>query len=258
MGFMRRLLLYIIPLILLSTNTFAFMNVTYLNTTIILNKSSSAEVIENLFVNISNSSVQQYLLDRQSINLTLTQWISVLHTDLLIQHVFNPNSSISGFTLLPGPIINNYYGQGAHAIITMRYVARNVTTDQNIGPRKFLYTFDSAALNFEHVGSGEALPQNARFNIIIPQGTKLVSIYPEPDYPYPNFLGNYGNATSFSWYEGEPLSAFSFSYLSTESLQQEVTRYFTDLYGSFTQQIYLLLIILVSIFLVYVYVKVFA
>lgn len=254
---MRRLLLYIIPLILLSTNASAFMNVTYLNTTVILNKSGSAEVFENLLVNMSNSSVQQYLLDRQSINLTLTQWRSVLHTDLLIQHIFNPNSSIAGFTLLPGPIINNY-GQGAQAIITMRYVANNITTEQNIGPRKFLYTFDGAALNFEHVGSGEALQQNARFNIIIPRGTKLVSIYPEPDFPYPNFLGNYGNATSFSWYEGEPLSAFSFSYLSTESLQEEVTKYFINLYGNFTQQIYLLLIILVSIFLVYIYVKVFA
>ncbi len=254
---MRKILIYIIPLLLLTANVFAYLNVTYLNTTVILNKSSSAEVVETLLVNMSNSSVGQYLQDRQSINLTLSQWSSALHTSLLIQHIFSPSSGISGFTLLPGPIINRY-GEWAQAIITMRYVANNITSVQNIGPRKFLYTFDSAALNFEHTGSGEALPQDARFNIIIPKDTSLVSIYPEPDYPYPNFVGDYNNATSFSWYEGEPLSAFSFSYLSTESLQQEVTTYFTNVYVNFTQQIYLLVIILTSIFLVYVYVKVFA
>jgi hypothetical protein len=254
---MRKLLLYIIPLCLLSTNVFAYLNVTYLNTTVILSKNTSAEVVETLLVNMSNSSIGQYLQDRQSINLTLSDWSTVLHTNLLIQHIFNPNSSIAGFTFLPGPIINNY-GQGAQALLTMRYVAYNITTVQNIGPRKFVYTFDSAALNFEHTQSGEALPQNARFNIIIPKDTSVVSVYPEPDFPYPNFIGNYNNDTVFSWYEGEPLSEFSFSYLSTQSLQNEVTTYFSNLYENFTQQIYLLIIILASIFAVYVYVKVFA
>lgn len=254
---MRKLLLYLIPLCLLSGNVFAYLNVTSFNTTVILNKSSSAVIVETFLVNMSNSSVGQYLQDRQAINLTLSDWGAVLHTNLLIQHIFNPNSSISGFTFLPGPIINRY-GQGAQAILTMRYVAYNITTVQNIGPRKFVYTFDSGALNFEHTVSGQALPQNSRFNIVIPVDTTLVSVYPEPDYPYPNSVGDYGNATSFSWYEGEPLSEFSFSYLSTESLQQEVTTYFSTLYGNFTQQIYLLIIILASIFLIYVYVKVIA
>ncbi len=254
---MRKLLLYLIPLCLLSTNAFAYLNVTSLNTTVILSKNTSADVVETLLVNMSNSSIGQYLQDRQAINLTLSDWSTVLHTNLLIQHIFNPNSSISGFTFLPGPIIN-HHSKGAQAILTMRYVAYNITTVQNIGPRKFVYTFDSAALNFEHTSSGEALPANARFNIIIPSDTSLVSVYPEPDYPYPNFVGDYNNATTFSWYEGEPLSEFSFSYLSTESLQQEVTTYFANLYANFTQQIYLLVIILASIFSVYVYVKVFA
>ena len=254
---MRKLLFYILPLLLLSTNVFAYLNVTYLNTTVILNKSTSAEVVETLLVNMSNSSVGQYLQDRQSINLKLSDWSTVLHTDLLIQHIFNPNSSISGFTFLPGPIIN-HYGQGAQAILTMRYTAYNITTVQNIGPRKFVYTFNPAAFNFEHTKAGEALPQNARFNIIIPADTRLVTVYPEPDYPYPSFVGNYNNDTLFSWYEGEPLAEFSFSYLATESLQQEVTTYFANLYTNFTQQIYLLVIILASIFSIYVYVKVFA
>lgn len=254
---MRKLLLFIIPICLLSTNVFAYINVTYLNTTVILNKSPTAQVVETLIVNMSNSSINQYLQYRQAINLTLSDWSSALHTDLLIQHIFNPNSSISNFTFLPGPIINRN-SQTAQAILTMRYLAYNVTTSRNIGPRKFVYTFTSSALNFEHTKSGEALPLNARFNIIIPKGTSLVSVYPEPDYPYPNFVGNYNNATLFSWYEGEPLTEFGFSYLVTQSLQDEVTSYFSNMYQNFTQQIYLLSIMLSGILVVYIAVKVFA
>jgi len=253
---MRKLLLYLIPLCLLSTNIFASLNVSSLNTTVILNKSTTAEVVETFLINITNSSVGTYLQDRQAINLTLTDWRNVLHTNLLIEHIINPNSSIADFSFLPGPIITQNGGNG-QAILTMRYIVYNISTVQNVGPRKFDYIFNSAALNFEHTASGESLPQNARFNIIIPKGTELVSIYPEPDYPYPNFVGTYNNVTVFSWYQSEPLSKFTFSYLVTESLQDEVTNYFTSLYANYSQQIYLLIIILVGVLSVFVYVKVF-
>ena len=254
---MRKILLWLIPLCLLSTNVFAYINVAYLNTTVILNKSTTAEVVETLLVNMSNSSAGLYLQDRQSINLTLGDWSYVLHTNLLIQHITSPNGSISDFTFLPGPIIDRN-NRTAQAMLTMRYYASNVTTVKNIGPRKFDYTFNSAALDFEHVASGDALPQNARLNIIIPAGTRVISAYPEPDYPYPSFVGNYGNTTTFSWYQGEPLSEFKFSYLETESLQDEVINYFANLYANYTQQIYLVIIILAGILAVYIYVKVFA
>ena len=85
-----------------------------------------------------------------------------------------------------------------------------------------------------------------------------MSIYPEPDYPYPNFVGNYNNATMFSWYAGEPLSKFTFSYIVTQSLQDEVISYFSGVYATYTQQIYLLAIILAGVLSVYIYAKVFA
>jgi hypothetical protein len=254
-----RLLSILFPAIMLCFlcgNTFAYLNATYLNTTVVLSNSTDARVVETLTINMSNSSVGQYLQDRQAINLTISQWSSVLHTNLLIQHIFNPSSSISGFTLLPGPLLYSN-GKSAQASLTISYLAHNISTVSNIGPRKFEYTLNGTVLNFEHSASGVSLPPNSRFNIIIPKESVLVSVYPAPDFPPPNFLGTYNNVTLYSWYESEPLSKFTFSYLVTESLQGEVVTYFQSIYFSYTQQLYLLIIILVSVMAVYIYVKVF-
>lgn len=242
---------------LLSGNTFAYINATYLNTTVVLNTSTTARVIETVTINMSNSSVPQYLQDRLAINLTLSGWASALHSNLIIQHIFNPSSSIGGFTLLPGPLVYSN-SRTAQASLTISYLAYNISTVTNVGPRKFDYIFNSTALNFQHSASGEALPPNARFNIIIPKGTSLISIYPAPDFPPPNFFGTYSNVTQFSWYEGEPLSKFKFSYLVTESLQDEVVSYFNSVYLGYTQEIYLLVIIFASVMAVYIYVKIFS
>ncbi|MCL4365264.1 hypothetical protein M1590_03000 [Candidatus Marsarchaeota archaeon] len=253
----RNIIFGILALCLMSANVMASMSVTYINTTAVLNRTTSAKIVETVLINISNSSINQYLQDRQAINLTLGGWGRVLHTQSLIQQVFNPNSSISNFTLLPGPIIGNA-GYGGYAKLTMIYTAYNITTIRNVGPRKFDYSFNSQSLNFEHTASGEALPQNTRFNIIIPKGIEVVSVYPEPDYPYPNFGGNYNNVTMFSWYAGEPLSKFTFSYIVMQSLQDEVISYFSGVYATYTQQIYLLAIILAGVLSIYIYSKVFA
>lgn len=254
---MAQLLFSAALVLFLSGISSAYMNVTYLNTTVVLNTSTSARVVETLTINMSNSSVAQYLQDRQALNLTLSEWAAVLHTNLLIQHIVNPDSSISNFTLLPGPLLYSN-SRTAEARLTMSYVAHNITSMMNVGPRRFEYMVDSAALNFQHAPGGESLPQNARFNILIPRGTELVAVYPAPDFPPPSFLGTYNNVTAFSWYEGEPLTKFKFSYLVTQSLQEEVVSYFNSMYKGYTQQIYLLIIILLSVTSVYVYVKVFA
>ena len=52
----------------------AYFNVTYLNTTVILQNDTSAHVIEVITLFMSNSSVPQYLQYRQAINLTLSNW----------------------------------------------------------------------------------------------------------------------------------------------------------------------------------------
>ncbi|MDE1834792.1 MAG: hypothetical protein KGH64_05660, partial [Candidatus Micrarchaeota archaeon] len=147
-------------------NSFAYINATYLNTTVILNATTTAHVIETVTINMSNSSVAQYLQDRQAINLTLSDWASTLHTNLLIQHILSPNSSVGRFTLLPGPLLYSN-SRTAQATLTMSYIDYNITSITNIGPRRFEYIFNGGSLNFEHTAGGQSLPPDARLNIIV-------------------------------------------------------------------------------------------
>ncbi|MDE1823604.1 MAG: hypothetical protein KGI00_02450 [Candidatus Micrarchaeota archaeon] len=242
----------ILALCAMLLNLHASFNVTYLNTTVVLNTSTSAHVVEKLGVYVSNTSVSQYVQDRQAFNLTLNDWQKVLGTTLLTEHIIGPNSSISRFTLLPGPIILGQ-GGGGTAVITFSYDVHNVTTIRNIAPRKFDYTFNDNLFNFEHTAGGQALYPNTRLIMVIPKSAEIVSIYPAPDYPLSNYVGNYSNATVFSWYAGEPLSKFQFSYIVTQSLQSEVVSYFSDIYNAYSWMLYLAMIVLVAAIAAYAY-----
>lgn len=232
----------------------AYMNVTYINTTIILNRNNSAHVIEVFSLYISNSSISQYNTSRQAINLTLSGWQKVLNTNLLVEHVLSPVSSIYAFDFLPGPVQTT--ANGGIAQIVISYNVRNITSEKVIAPRKFLYNFNNTFFNFVHTPYGEALPQNARLNIIVPANAKLASVYPLPDYPYINFVSNSTNSTMFSWYRGEPLAKFTFSYIVTESLGDEVAGYFGRIYGMYSAQLYMAAIIIIVAIGAYLYIKV--
>lgn len=250
----RTLLFGLVFALLLLNNAHAYFNVTYLNTTVAMSANTSAKVIETVEVFVSNSSESQYLQDRGALNLSLSGWQQALGTSLLTQHIFK--SSISNYSLLPGPLID-VNQLGGTAYFTMTYTAYNVTTVANVAPRRFEYTFDDAAFNFEHQASGQVLPSNARLNVIVPKGSEVVSIYPLPDSPAQSFAGNYSNVTTFSWDAGEPLSKFTFSYIVTISLKQEVQSYFSQIYSQYRSLIYLLLIVAFVVAILYIYIKVF-
>lgn len=230
----------------------AYFNVTYLNTTVTLNTTTTAHVVEKLGIYVSNSSIATYETDRQAINLTLSGWQKALGTSQLVEHILPPGTSVQKFTLLPGPIVNQG-NNGGDAAITFSYDALNVTSIQNVAPRKFDYIFNNTVFNFQHTASGQELSQNTRLTIIIPSGAEVVSVYPAPDSPLSNFVGNYTNVTTFSWYSGEPLSKFSFSYILTESLQQEVTNYMGAVYKKYGVAIWVLVFILVVAGVMYAY-----
>jgi hypothetical protein len=240
-------------LAVLSVN--AYFNVTYINTTVILNSNNSAHVVESLNLFISNSSINQYLQDRPAINLSLSDWQTALGTSYLVEHILNPKSSVYAFTFLPGPI--SYSGTDGNAQLTMSYYVNNVTTVQEIAPRKFQYTFNNSVFNFAHAASGATLPQIARLNIITPQNSQIVSINPVPDYPKISFVSNYTGSTTFSWYGGTLLSSFTLSYIITQSPGQEVLNYFSNVYANYTYLIYALIGILVLAVAIYLYIKVF-
>lgn len=233
----------------------AYYNVTYLNTTVILNTNSSAHVFETIGIFVSNSSVSQYVQNRDAVatNSQLSEWQKIIYSTELTQHIVNIHHSTYGFTFLPGPLIKNY--QGGTATLAMSYYVNNVTTISNIAPRKFEYTFNDSVFNFENTGNGEALPAIARLNIIVPNGSQIMNIYPVPDAPTPSYIGTYSNDTVFSWFSGEPLSQFSLSFVTTESLQQEVNTYISSIYRSYSSVIYALIAVLIVALLAYLYLK---
>ncbi len=233
---------------------FASYNVTFLNTTVILNSTnSSAKVVEILSLFISNSSISQYESARGAYNLTLSHWQTLIGSPLITEHILNPHGSIHNFAFLPGPVVPA--SGGGSATMTMSYSVSNVTTVTEIAPRKFEYVFNSTVFNFQHTAGGQELPRGVRLNIIVPDGAHIVSIYPLPDYPQTSVLGTYANATVFSWYTEEPLSSFSFSYTLTESLQAEVLGYFGGLYSRHRSALYAAAVLVIALFVAYIYFK---
>lgn len=230
----------------------ASFNITYTNTTLTLNKNTSAKVLEAFTLSISNSSAEQYILYRNSLGLTLGDWQNILLTTTLRQHISGLGHSTSEFTFLPGPLIKAPTGD--YAILTLSYYVSNVTEVRNIAPRKFEYTFNNSVFNFENTANGQALPANTSLNIIIPQGAQVLSINPLPDYPTAS-TDNYLNRTTFSWFSGDPLSQFSFSFVTTESLQEEVTGFFSKIYNTYAVQLYILLALIIIAIIAFVYIR---
>ncbi len=232
----------------------AYFNVTYLNTTVFLNKNTSAYVVETLTLYVSNSSINQYILDTRAINLTLSDWQNAINTNLLVEHILNPKSNLYDFKFSPGALA--VYGNYGYAQLEMSYYVANVTTVKNIGPRKFEYTFDDNVFNFQHSASGQILPQNAQLNMIVPKGAQIVNVYPPPNLPNKfGILVNYTNVTKLSWYSGEPLSSFNFTFIITESPGQEVFNFFNRIYTQYEYLIYAVVILVIILIISYLYIK---
>ncbi len=226
--------------------------VTNLNTTVTLNTNTSASVTELLTVAVSNTSLNSYETDRIALNLTLSTWQSLIGP-YLVQHIINPKSGVYNFKFLPGPLIKSY--NSGTAYLLMSYSVKNVTDVKQISPRVFEYSFNDSVFNFEHVASGEALPQNTTLNILLPNGALLTSIYPLPDAPTKGISSGYPNVTKFSWFEGEPLSKFTLAFKITETLQQEVTDFFTGVYSALGIFSYMLIGVVILAFIVYAYLR---
>ncbi|MGC8478775.1 MAG: hypothetical protein ACP5NE_02515 [Candidatus Micrarchaeia archaeon] len=226
--------------------------VTNLNTTVLLNPNTSASVKEVLTVYISNESIQQYSTDRIALNLTLSEWQSLIGP-MLTQHIINPKLGVYNFRMLPGAVTRK--GSGGEAYILMSYNVPNVTSVEQTGPRSFRYSFNPNVLNFEHGASGEVLPANTTLNIVIPAGASITSVYPVPDSPASGITNNYMNVTEVSWFYGEPLSKFTLTFVITESLQEEVARAFQGVYAYLGIFSYVIIALVILLFIIYAYVK---
>lgn len=234
-------------------NAYAYYNITYVNTTLILNKNQSAHVIENFYVYVSNSSMNQYTLDRAAGGLNISYWQGVLYTHALREHIVSKDRSIYNFLFLVGPLAKT--DGGGDAVFEMSYYVNNVTSLENIAPRELEYRLNNSIFNFQQTASGQALPADTRLNFMIPSGARALSIYPLPDSPRPDFMGNYTNTTLFSWYSGESLNKLTFAYVIKQTLQEEVLEYFKGVYRVYGSIIYGFGVIVIVLFIIYAYLK---
>jgi hypothetical protein len=218
--------------------------VTHLNTTVILNKSTTAHVNEVLTVYVNNYSIKQYNTDRVALNLSLSQWQSLIGP-MLVQHIINVNSGVQNFKFLPGPISPS--SNGGYAKLYMSYDVENVTTYKRIAPKVINYVFNDKVFNFGNSLNGDYLYPNTTLNIIVPKGVSIVSIYPLPDSPTSGFSSDYKNVTEFSWFDQEPLSKFKFSYDVNENLQYEIGLFINSLYVHFAYVIYIIILLIIVI-----------
>lgn len=226
--------------------------VTHMNVTVNLNENMSAQVAEILTVGISNNSVSQYSTNRVALNLTLSDWQSLIGPSL-VEHIINPGGGIYNFNFLPGPVIKS--GNQSTAYILLSYTVNNVTTVNQTAPRTFVYAFVPKVFNFEHGASGEVLSSNTTLTINLPRGAVIKSIYPLPDYPPSAFTTNYANTTSVSWLFGEPLSKFTLTFVITEGIQAEVTNFFAGVYKALGAFTFVVIAAVILIFILYTYLR---
>ncbi len=234
--------------------TYASYSITHIDTVVTLNTNTSASVKETFVVVLTNTSVSQYGSSREALNLTLSNWQAVIGPEL-VQHIINPKSGVYDFKLFPGPITTNIYGQDQTQLV-ITYNVRNATSVQEIAPRIFTYSFNRSFFNYEDEVSGQVLIQNTNLTMVLPAGSKITSLYPIPDLPTGLASGNFTNVTSVSWIYQEPLSKFTLTYTTQESLQQEVLSFFTQIYNFFGFFVYVIVVAVVLLFILYTYLKV--
>lgn len=249
----RALLMLALLPVLAAQLASASYTVTNLNVTVSLGRNTSAQVTEILTVLISNNSVAQYTTNRVALNLTLSDWQTLIGP-LLVQHIINPRAGIENFKFLPGAVTTKPNGDHV-AYILMGYTVNNVTTVNQTSPRTFVYRFSPTVFNFEHGASGEILNQNTTLTITLPSGAVIKTVYPLPDAPASAFTNNYQNTTTISWFYGEPLSKFALSFVMTEGIQAEVTNFFSTMYHTLGIFTYVLVVGVILAFIVYAYMR---
>ncbi len=244
----------IIAFFALSQLSFASYSVVNLSTQVTLNLNTSASVREIVTVLLTNASINSYITDRSALNLTLSDWQSIIGPTLT-QHIINTKSGVHRFELLPGPVTTTITGRHIAQII-MLYDVYNVTSVVETAPRVFYYTFNNSVFNFQHELSGEVLPPNTALTIMLPAGARITSIFPIPDSPANLVTSNYTNSTALSWFNQEPLSKFTLSFTIRQSLQAEVLQFFSGIYKALGIFTYVIIGVIVLVFIIYTYFKV--
>jgi hypothetical protein len=244
------LLIMVLALVPLLGVANASYNVTNINVAVFLNANTSAHVNETVQVTITNQSIPQYQTSRVALNLTLSQWQTLIGSQL-VEHIINPKGSIYNFVLLPGPAVQD--GPVYRATLVLSYDVSNVTLLNQTSPRVFVYTLRPNVFNFQHAASGEVLSPETTLNITIPSNARIRSVYPVPDFPPYGITNNYANTSSILWFASEPLSKFELVFVVNQSIREEVGAFFSAVYQFLGVYSYVLIAVVIALFVLYVY-----
>jgi hypothetical protein len=109
-------------------------------------------------------------------------------------------------------------------------------------------------LNFAQGASGVVLGQGMRFNIVLPNSTTILSVYPLPDHEQAKQI-NSTASTELSWYASEPLYDFNLAFQVKTSATDEVLQFFASIYSDLGTLIYVIIGGAALLFIVYTYFK---
>jgi hypothetical protein len=228
---MRKLCVFLALALLVPLLGASFYDVS-LSVTMKVNLNGSAHVTEKVMLSLDPGSEDIYNRSIYSRELTIMDWQQITNSQYLRQHIVS-SVAARNLRIVPGDVRPYVYGSRSAATITLDYDIDKIISINQTGPRAFLYTLDSSVLSFQPSPSGEVLPRNNDFTIIIPPDSVVTSISPDPTTPaiQRDYSDQVRGVSNFTWSGTVPLLEFKFAFTREEPMDVEVMNFFQNLEG---------------------------
>jgi len=223
--------------------------------TISVNNDGSARVQEDVTMLVSSTSVDQYKDSLKSTRLTMDDWAKITGSKNLRYHILGEGAQPTNTRLYPKPLQYYEYVNKSLATISVEYdISGQVFTLSEAGPRKTRYGLREDVLSFENAPEGQIIPEDAVLIIHIPMNSyvNLEQTFPPPSKPEgmgTTYEREYAwNATGGAI----PITPFDFEFILEETLDEEVSGFFTEMQQQIVDLLFsnygLLVIVLAGIF----------
>ncbi|NYZ76675.1 hypothetical protein H0N98_05515 [Candidatus Micrarchaeota archaeon] len=201
-----------------------------LSVTMKINTNGSAHVTEKVMLSLDTSSEDLYSRSIYSRELTIMDWQQITNSQYLRQHIIS-SVAARNMRITPEDVRPFAYGSRSGASIKLEYDVDKIVAINQTGPRTLLYALNSSALSFQPSPSGEVLPRNNDFTIIIPPGSVVTSISPDPTQPaiQRDYADQVRGVSNFTWSGTVSLMEFKFAFTREEPMDVEVRNFFENL-----------------------------
>jgi len=207
--------------------------------------SAHASEVARLFID-GNSSIRLY--EDSILFNDLSSWISRTEIGDLRTHVSRAYVDIVDLRVRPQPVEKcNNLAETCYATIILDYDIYPIDADSaglvitdTYKPRTTKYSLRSEAFSFSRSKTdGIILPKGYEIEIAVPEDSKFITFSRVPDnvpdessqFRYDSYSGNnyyLGSVKKFSW-SNQTLSQFSLTYEMEQSLEGEISSFFSDM-----------------------------